>query len=348
VPGAVHALSTRMPRPFVALNMAAISPDLLEAELFGHARGSFTGALTDRIGYFQQADGGTLFLDEIGDLRPDHQAKLLRVLQEHTFQRVGDPKPVSVDVRIVAATNRDLDRGVAEGWFREDLYFRLKGFVLGLPPLRERPHDVLLLADHFVRRAAASLRKDVQVSREAAEALQRHPWKGNIRELQQCLERAVALCEGATIAEADLGLHTASRESSSTGGVAPPGMDVTGDLAVLRCLRQHAFDMQATAQTLGWDRSTVTQRLKGLCFRALMEANGDVASAALSLAGKAAFARTVDMKLRDYHAHLIKTIRVYSSPEDAIAACRKRFKNLPDRHFKSVEALVQQYFSRKA
>jgi transcriptional regulator with GAF, ATPase, and Fis domain len=237
---------------------------------------------------------------------------------------------------------------VAEGWFREDLYFRLKGLVLRLPPLRERPDDVLLLADHFVRQAASSLRKQITLSREAADALQRGAWKGNVRELQQCLDRAVALCDGATIAEADLGLDRALQDSPSQAGVSTPGMDVTGDLAVLRCLRQHAFDMQATAQALSWDRSTVTQRLKGLCFRALVEANGDFSRAALSLAGKAAFTRTVEMKLRDYHDHLIKTIQAYPSAEDAIAACKKRFKNLPDRHFKSVETLVQEYFSRKA
>jgi DNA-binding NtrC family response regulator/CHASE2 domain-containing sensor protein len=345
---AVHALSARTTRPFVAINMAAIAPDLVESELFGHARGSFTGAMNDRLGYFQQAHGGTLFLDEIGDLRPDFQAKLLRVLQEHTFHRVGDPKPISIDVRIVAATNRDLDRGVAEGWFREDLYFRLKGFVMHLPPLRERPHDILLLPDWFVRRAGAALRKSVQVSREGAEALQRHRWKGNVRELQQSLDRAVALCEGPAITEADLGLDAGPARGSSTTGASTPGMDVTGDLAVLRCLREHAFDMQATARSLGWDRSTVTQRLKGLCFRALVEAKGDFSEAALSLAGKTAFARTVAMKLRDYHDHLIKTIQVYPSAEDAVAACKKRFKNLPDRHFKSVEALVQQYFNRKS
>ena len=339
---AVHALSPRSTRPFVAINMAAIAPDLVDSELFGHARGSFTGASNDRLGYFQQAHGGTLFLDEIGDLRPDHQAKLLRVLQERTFHRVGDPKAISIDVRIVAATNRDLDRGVAEGWFREDLYFRLKGFVMRLPPLSERQQDVLLLADDFLRRSGAALRKSVQLSREAAGALQRHRWKGNVRELQQCLDRAAALCEGPAITEADLGLGSRLPEAGAPG----PGMDVTGDVAVLRCLREHGFDMQATARTLGWDRSTVTQRLKGLCFRALVEAKGDYSAAALSLAGKTAFARTVEMKLRDYHDHLIKTIQAYPSAEEAIVACKKRFKNLPDRHFTSVEALVQHYFGR--
>ncbi|MBA3754686.1 MAG: sigma 54-interacting transcriptional regulator, partial [Nitrospira sp.] len=206
---AVHRLSGRAAQPFVAVNMAAISPELFESELFGHVRGSFTGALTDRKGYFEQAHQGTLFLDEIGDLRVDHQSKLLRVLQEQSFYRVGDNKPTSVNVRIVAATNKDLQRGVIEGWFREDLYFRLKGVVLHLPSLRERPHDVRLLAEQCVRQAATqSGRHDVALSQDALATLQAHRWKGNVRELQQCLQQAVALAEGSRITRADLRLTT--------------------------------------------------------------------------------------------------------------------------------------------
>ena len=137
------------------MNVAAIAPELFESELFGHVRGSFTGAVAERKGYFEQADHGTLFLDEIGELRLEHQGKLLRVLQERTFHRVGATRPTTVDVRIVAASNRDLGRGVAEGWFREDLYFRLRGLVLRLPPLRERRGDVAPLAERFMEEAAA-------------------------------------------------------------------------------------------------------------------------------------------------------------------------------------------------
>lgn len=336
---AVHRLSGRAAQPFVAVNMAAISPELFESELFGHVRGSFTGALTDRKGYFEQAHQGTIFLDEIGDLRPDHQSKLLRVLQEQSFYRVGDSKPTSVNVRVVAATNKDLQRGVIEGWFREDLYFRLKGVVLHLPSLRERPHDVRLLAERCVRQAATqSGRHDVALSQEALATLQAHRWKGNVRELQQCLQQAVALAEGPRITRADLRL--------TTDAAAPSSVDTSGDPAVLRALRQHDFDMQTTARALGWDRSTVTQRLKGMGFRALVETEGNLSKAAAALAGNAALARTVELKLQEYYDHLIKTIQEFQSADEAIAACKKRFKNLPDRHFKAVEALIKHYFDR--
>ena len=349
---AVHRLSARATDPFVAVNMAAVSPELFESELFGHVKGSFTGALLDRKGYFELAHRGTLFLDEIGDLRIDHQSKLLRVLQEQSFYRVGDTKPTVVNVRVVAATNKDLHRGVIEGWFREDLYFRLKGVVLHLPALRERPHDVRLLAERFVQQAAAqSGRHDIMLSQEALATLQAHRWKGNVRELQQCVQQAVALAEGSRITRADLRLTTdaaepprmAARASSQTGAT----VDTSGDAAVLRALRHHDFDMQATARTLGWDRSTVTQRLKGMGFRALVETEGNLAKAAAALAGNAALTKTVELKLAEYHDHLIKTIQSFQSADEAIAACKKRFKNLPDRHFKAVEMLIAHYFNRK-
>ena len=191
---AVHRLSPRSGRPFIAVNMAAISPELFESELFGHTKGSFTGAAADRRGYFELANHGTIFLDEIGDLRLDHQSKLLRVLQEKSFYRVGATTPTTVDVRIVAATNRDLQRGVSEGWFREDLYFRLKGLVFRLPPLRERHADIPLLADVCLADIAAQMGRPVpKLSNEALRLLTEHEWPGNVREFRHALERAVAL-----------------------------------------------------------------------------------------------------------------------------------------------------------
>ena len=154
--------------------MAAIPPDLFESEMFGHVKGSFTGAQADRRGHFEQAAGGTIFLDEIGETRAEHQGKLLRVLQERTLQRVGATQPTAVDVRVVAASNRDLERGVAEGWFREDLYFRLKGVVLRLPPLRERKRDVVPLAERFVQEAVAEAGRRATLSEAAA----RSRWSG--------------------------------------------------------------------------------------------------------------------------------------------------------------------------
>jgi transcriptional regulator with PAS, ATPase and Fis domain len=337
---AAHRASPRATGPFVAVNMAAIAPELFESELFGHVRGGFTGAVGERRGYFEQADGGTIFLDEIGELRAEHQGKLLRVLQERTFNRVGASRPTTVDVRVVAASNRDLARGVAEGWFREDLYFRLRGLVLRLPPLRERPGDVALLAERFLHETGAEAGRRVRLSEAAVSALERHDWPGNVRELQQCLRRAVALSEREVLLPDDLRLE-------APGEVADGG-DGDGDSAVLAALRRHAFDMQATARALGWDRSTVTQRLKGLGFRALVESGGDRARAAATLAGDPAQARTVELKLGEYHEHLLRAVAGFESADAAVAACRRRFKNLPERHFRSLETLVREAFTDRS
>ncbi|OLC16951.1 MAG: hypothetical protein AUH29_03705 [Candidatus Rokubacteria bacterium 13_1_40CM_69_27] len=334
---AAHRLSPRAGGPFLAVNMAAIPSELFESELFGHVKGSFTGAVGERKGYFEQADRGTIFLDEIGELRTEHQSKLLRILQEKTFYRVGATRPTAVDVRVVAASNRDLERGIAEGWFREDLYFRLKGLVLPLPPLRERRQDIAPLAARFLEEAAAEAGRRVSLSEAALLALERHDWPGNVRELQHCLRQAVALAEGTLLGPHDLRL-------------APPTdarVDAADDTAVLACLRRYQFDMQATARALGWDRSTVTQRLKGLGFRALVEAGGDVAKAALALAGDPALARPVELKLGEYHEHLLRAVEGFDSAEAAVAACRRRFKNLPERHFRSLDLLVRQHFERR-
>jgi transcriptional regulator with PAS, ATPase and Fis domain len=341
---AVHRLSPRAGKTFIAVNMAAISPELFESELFGHTRGSFTGATGDRRGYFELANHGTIFLDEIGDLRLDHQSKLLRILQERSFYRVGATVPTTVDVRIVAATNRDLQRGVSEGWFREDLYFRLTGLVFRLPPLREHTGDVPILADTFLHDIAAQMNKPTpQLSNEALRTLVEHEWKGNVREFRHCLEQAIALNDGPLLSKESLRLDNTLQPAGRTKAsqILP---DPASDAAVLHCLRQHSFDMQATAKTLGWDRSTVTQRLKGLCFQALVEAAGDQADAALAIAGDPSHLRTVGLKLMDYHNHLISVIEPFATADVALLECKRRFKNLPDRHFISVETLVRQYF----
>ncbi|UVT15039.1 MAG: sigma 54-interacting transcriptional regulator [Nitrospira sp.] len=340
---AVHRLSLRSGNTFVAVNMAAISPELFESELFGHMKGSFTGATADRRGYFGLADHGTIFLDEIGDLRMDHQSKLLRVLQDKSFYRVGATTTTTVDVRIVAATNRDLRKGVSEGWFREDLYFRLNGMVFHLPPLRQRMGDIPLLADIFVRQVAEQLGRPVpKVTNEALRALTEHEWRGNVRELRHCLEQAVTLNDGPFLTKEALRLgDERARLTERAKQIFP---DPAGDAAVLNCLREHGFDMQATATTLGWDRSTVTQRLKGLCFQALVDSKGDQTKAALTIAGDSSRLRTAELKLRDYYGHLQSVIEPFSTAEDALADCRRRFKNLPERHFTAVETLVRRYF----
>ena len=344
---AVHRLSPRAGKTFIAVNMAAISPELFESELFGHTRGSFTGATGDRRGYFELANHGTIFLDEIGDLRLDHQSKLLRILQEKSFYRVGATVPTTVDVRIVAATNRDLQRGVSEGWFREDLYFRLTGLVFRLPPLRERTNDVPILTETFLHDIATQMNKPIpQLSNEALRALVEHEWKGNVREFRHCLEQAIALSDGPLLSKESLRLDKALLPTGRTKAsqILP---DPANDAAVLNCLRQHSFDMQTTAKTLGWDRSTVTQRLKGLCFQALVEAAGNQTDAALAIAGDPGHLRTVELKLMDYHNHLMSVIEPFATAGEALLDCKRRFKNLPDRHFASIETLVRQHFQQK-
>src|SRR5712664_2516381 len=194
---AIHNLSRRKGRNFIKLNCAAIPLGLLESELFGHERGAFTGALTQKLGRFEAADGGTLFLDEIGDIPLELQAKLLRVLQEQEFERLGSTHTRRVNVRVVAATNQDLAGLVAEKQFRMDLYYRLNVFPIALPPLRHRMEDIPMLVTHFVRRYAQSMAKKIEkITSHAMEALVRYPWPGNIRELQNFIERAVILTRG--------------------------------------------------------------------------------------------------------------------------------------------------------
>ncbi|MEJ2059028.1 MAG: sigma-54 dependent transcriptional regulator [Gammaproteobacteria bacterium] len=201
---ALHYSSTRRDKPFVAINCGAIPPELLESELFGHEKGAFTGAITSRQGRFELAQGGTLFLDEIGDMPLAMQVKLLRVLQERTFERVGSNKSISADVRVIAATHRNLDEAIHEGSFREDLYYRLQVFPLELPALRERKVDIPLLADHFIQRLKQDGRSGVMLSAGVVKALQEYDWPGNVRELANLVERLSILIPDGVAEVSDL------------------------------------------------------------------------------------------------------------------------------------------------
>lgn len=204
---ALHHLSPRKDNPFVAINCAAIPKELLESELFGHEKGAFTGADYKRIGKFELADKGTIFLDEIGELDLSLQAKLLRVLQGEAIERVGGTKPITVDVRVVAASNKDLEKAVLEKRFREDLYYRVSVFPIRIPPLRERREDIPLLVNHFIKYYCEELKTNPkEITAEALEILKNRQWKGNVRELENCIERAVILCDGKTILPEHLGL----------------------------------------------------------------------------------------------------------------------------------------------
>ena len=203
----IHYLSPRKNGPFVAINCAAIPRDLLESELFGHEAGAFTDAKMKKIGKFELADKGTIFLDEIGDMDLNLQAKLLRVLQGDEFMRLGGNKAIKIDVRVVAASNKDLQKAISEGAFREDLYYRLSAFPIVIPPLRERTKDIQPLAGHFLGIFSKEMNKDIKgFTKEALKILLNHHWKGNVRELENCIERAVILCSKELIMPEDLGL----------------------------------------------------------------------------------------------------------------------------------------------
>jgi transcriptional regulator with GAF, ATPase, and Fis domain len=193
---AIHRRSQRSSKPFVSVNCAAIPRDLIASELFGHEKGSFTGALQRRVGRFEMAQGGTIFLDEVGELPMETQIALLRVLQEHEFERVGGTRSIQTNVRVVAATNRDLRAAIAAGTFRSDLFYRLNVFPIEMPPLRERREDIPVLVEYFIDRCARNVGKDIRgINKKSLDLLQSYPWPGNIRELQNVIERSVIMCE---------------------------------------------------------------------------------------------------------------------------------------------------------
>jgi Nif-specific regulatory protein len=217
VANAIHYQSLRARKPFIKVNCAALPETLLESELFGYEKGAFTGAQTFKPGRFERAQGGTLFLDEIGDLNPSIQTKLLRVIQEKEFDRLGGRQPIQADVRIIAATHQDLEQAVREKRFREDLYYRLNVFPIFLPPLRERRTDILLLAEHFLEKFNKEHQKNIRrISTPAIDLLMQYHWPGNVRELQNCIERAVLICEGEAIKAHHLPPTLQTAESSGT------------------------------------------------------------------------------------------------------------------------------------
>jgi two-component system, NtrC family, response regulator AtoC len=266
---AIHHASPRADGPFVAVNCAALPDTLLESELFGHERGAFTGADRQKPGRFELAAHGTLFLDEIGELSPAVQVKLLRVLQEREFQRVGGTATLKADVRLIAATNRDLAAEMAAGRFRSDLFYRLSVFNVHLPALRERGDDVLLLADTFIRTLAVKMGKgDVTLSRDALDVLRQHPWPGNIRELQNAIERGLITCEGTLVTAAHLAIPLApERIASPPPSESPPAADSVQlheleRKAIVEALHRTRGHKARAAALLGLTRFQLYSRLK--------------------------------------------------------------------------------------
>ncbi|HEX7138760.1 MAG TPA: sigma 54-interacting transcriptional regulator, partial [Vicinamibacterales bacterium] len=269
---AIHQLSPRRDRPFVAINCAAIPDTLIENELFGHEKGSFTGATGRQLGKFELADGGSIFLDEIGDLGAPVQSKLLRVLQERRFERIGGAASIDVDVRVVCATNRNLAGEVKEGRFREDLFFRINVFPVTIPPLRARREDIDALIEFFLQRFARELAKPgLRISDAARDELRAYDWPGNIRELENCIERAAILCDRNIIDVADLRLGTAR----STGEALAEALDLSGTLeeATARAANmierfkigealRRAGSRAAAAEMLGISARTLATKMK--------------------------------------------------------------------------------------
>ena len=268
IAGLLHRLSPRAERPFIVLNAAALPATLLEAELFGHERGAFTGALQRKPGHFELAHGGTLFLDEVGDMPPEVQVKLLRVLQDGTFQRVGGTHAMQVDVRLVAATNKDLVQEVAAQRFRHDLYYRLNVIMMVLPPLRERRQDIPLLVAYFLRKYSAQNHKEVQaIQQEALQQLQTYEWPGNVRELENVIERAVVLAQGPIITVADLSLEAPQDKGPAVTGdyVVLPANASLAQIereTILQALQRSEGNRQVAARQLGIGVSTLYRKLK--------------------------------------------------------------------------------------
>jgi transcriptional regulator with PAS, ATPase and Fis domain len=265
----LHMQSRRSAGPFVAVNAAAIPESLVESELFGHVRGAFTDARQDRKGLFLQADGGTLFLDEIGEMSLSSQVKLLRVLQDHEVRPVGGEVTYKVDVRVVAATNKDLRRAVQEGRFREDLFYRINVFRIHIPPLRERKEDIPFLVSYFVRRFAARLdRPAPKVSERAWSFLMNYEWPGNVRELENAMERAVAICEGGIIQPQDLPPEITEmglpRLAAGNPEVYPEDLTLAEVEArhIQRVLRKHRGRMAEAARSLGISRTTLWRKIR--------------------------------------------------------------------------------------
>lgn len=259
----IHQQSSREGKAFVAINCSSFSHDLLESEMFGHKAGAFTGALKETKGLFEEASGGTIFLDEIGEMAFDLQAKLLRILETGEFLKIGDTKPIKVDVRVIAATNRDLAKEIADGRFREDLFYRLSVFQIHLPPLRERLEDIPLHVQAFVNAFSAKMgRKPVKVSPEFLAALKQYSWKGNVRELRNVIERSLIISDGDTLREADLPMNIRSPQAAADGSYS--GFDLSGveRMHIQKVLKYTNGNKTESSRLLGIGLTTLYRKIE--------------------------------------------------------------------------------------
>jgi len=336
---AIHRRSDRHAGPFVAVNCGALAESLLESELFGHERGAFTGAVKERIGRFELADGGTIFLDEIGEVSEAFQVKLLRVLQHGEFERVGGSATRTVDVRVLAATNKDLKDAVRARRFREDLYYRLNVLTVELPPLRERQGDIAVLVEHFLGRQGGSL----QISKSVMEALLNYSWPGNVRELESTLTRAVLLARAdrrSLISARDLGAEIAAEVREKT-----PLEEQVLELVRARKFLRSAVSESAAALG-GLNRGTVAEYLRGEFFRAFCDHRYELEPAvrSLSLSLENPVNDRVRKRLIEYLSNLAEAIDPARPWEEARAGIRPKLKNLPQRYHSLAEQIAEGYF----
>jgi transcriptional regulator with GAF, ATPase, and Fis domain len=308
IANAIHKKSSRNNAPFVALNCGALPETLLESELFGHEKGSFTGAVSMRKGKFEMANGGVIFLDEISETSPAFQAKLLRVLQESTFERVGGEKSIQVDIRVIAATNKNLQLEIDEGRFRSDLFFRLNGFPISLPPLRERPEDIPLLINHFLKKYEFTM----DFSETTMQVMKKYSWPGNVRELENNIRRAAIMASAANrtlIQIEDLPDDIRSSISSPTTNIIHKPLEDQ----ILESLRLFNFSRSSISQTakiLGnKDRGTITEYFRGICFQTLSKTGFNIAESAKQISGttNAKIIQQVETKISEYLNNLKST-----------------------------------------
>ena len=261
--GEIHRKSTRSLRPMVCVDAGAVTETLFESELFGHVKGAFTDAHSDHIGKFEQADGGTLFLDEIGNIPLHLQAKLLRAIQNRSITRVGDTKAIPIDIRLICATNKNIEQMVRDGEFREDLYYRINTMHLHLPALRERTDEIVPLAEMFIARYADKYRRSVSgLTPEAAELLKNHYWSGNIRELQNCIEKAVILCDGNIISASDVELQVMKAVQSTAEMSGNETLEETEEKTIRAALNRFGGNLSMVAKSLDISRPTLYAKLK--------------------------------------------------------------------------------------
>jgi transcriptional regulator with GAF, ATPase, and Fis domain/CHASE2 domain-containing sensor protein len=338
----IHQLCSRKEKPFIAVNCGALTETLLESELFGHEKGAFTGAVKDKPGRFELADGGTIFLDEIGETSEAFQVKLLRVIQEGVFDRVGGVETKHVNVRVITATNRDIKKEVEAKVFREDLYYRLNVFTVQLPPLRERTLDLPLIINALITKESL----EMKVSIGALDVLQKYEWKGNIRELQSVIKRAVIVARAdnrSIIHVKDLPAELCARSTVSTNI----------EEKIMELLRRKQFSRSAISETAaelgGLNRGTVSEYFRGECFRIFVEHQWDVKRAAEAIAGtsQAEVVEKVEKKLTEFLRNIIENVDFSASLEEIKTASKPKYKNLALRYHTYLDAIIDAFFHNK-